>query len=345
MTMRLGILNAWYPLAWSGDLRHAPIRRRVLGQDLVVFRGEDGGVGALRDLCPHRMAPLSLGRTHGQAVECAYHGLRFAYDGRCVHAPGQDRISQDLRVDSFPLVERHGLLWVWLGDKRRSADQSTIVDIAQGGQAGWETLQGDALLYNCHYLNLVENLCDPSHVSYLHPTTLGDQYGQGATVNTEGADRSVTVSRWIYGVPPVASLRPFIDVDVVDRWQYYDFSAPSTTVVDFGTSKAGTIGPQGDRNEGTRVLIAHCITPVDDHHCIDHWFSVRNFGIGDASVGEALHAGFRVAYEEDRAMLEAIDLEEQKHPAFKRVLIKSDAAPVRMHRIINTMISLEGQPS
>ncbi|WP_345250968.1 aromatic ring-hydroxylating dioxygenase subunit alpha [Pigmentiphaga soli] len=335
-----GVVNAWYPLAWTSELGQAPVRRTVLGRPIVAWRGADGAVAALDDLCPHRLAPLSRGRLRDGAIECAYHGLRFAADGRCVRVPGEERIAPALKVARYATREKLGLAWIWMGDPEQARPQD-MLDIPEADRPGWAYEQGDALGYGCHYLNLCDNLCDPSHVSFLHPTTLGDPLGEGVPIDTRAQGRSIVVSRWIRNVPPVASFAPFI-AGPVDRWQYYTYHAPSITVVDFGTAPAGRVGPEGDRNLGLRVLIGHCITPVDDERCIDHWFSLRNFGTDDPAVGRALHDGFRVAYQEDKDMLEAIQQEERRHPGVRPVRIGIDAAPVRMRRLVGQMQDAAG---
>ena len=102
-------LNAWYPLAWSRDIGRALTTRRVLEEDLVVFRTEAGVVAALEDACPHRLAPLSIGRLRGDAVECGYHGLTFDCEGTCTHAPGMPRPPASARVRSYPTAESMGM--------------------------------------------------------------------------------------------------------------------------------------------------------------------------------------------------------------------------------------------
>lgn len=89
--------NAWYPLTWSRNVTRALARHRLLGDDLVVYRSEAGAPIALDDMCPHRLAPLSMGKLRGDAVECGYHGMTFAPNGRCIRIPGQPVIPPSAR--------------------------------------------------------------------------------------------------------------------------------------------------------------------------------------------------------------------------------------------------------
>jgi len=67
--------NSWYPLTWSGEVTRTLSRHRILGMDLVLYRSEAGEPVALDDACPHRLAPLSMGKLKGDAIECGYHGF------------------------------------------------------------------------------------------------------------------------------------------------------------------------------------------------------------------------------------------------------------------------------
>jgi len=100
--------NAWYPLTWSRNVTRQLASHRLLGTDLVVYRTEAGGVVALDDVCPHRLAPLSMGKLKGDAVECGYHGMTFGADGRCIRIPGQKVIPANAKVPSYPLHEKMG---------------------------------------------------------------------------------------------------------------------------------------------------------------------------------------------------------------------------------------------
>ncbi len=83
------------------------------------------------------------------------------------------------------------------------------------------------------------------------------------------------------------------------------------------------------------------ITPVDEHSCIDHWMHVRNFSVGDTQLSERFHDDLRIAFNEDKEILEAIELKEAQYPNFKRTMIAIDAAPTRMRKQVANMIDAE----
>jgi len=120
--------NCWYVAAWDHEIKRLTLNRRILlGEAVVLYRTSDGAPAALEDRCCHRHAPLSHGRLKRDEIECAYHGLRFAPDGRCTHIPSQDSIPASACVRSYPVVERYHWLWIWMGDPAL-ADDSLIPD-------------------------------------------------------------------------------------------------------------------------------------------------------------------------------------------------------------------------
>src|SRR5258708_6104800 len=108
--------NHWYAAAWSSEIGDKPLGRRLLGEPVVLFRQADRSVAALFDRCPHRLVPLSMGVCVEGRIRCAYHGMQFDGTGRCVHIPAQTIIPPKARCRSFPVIERYGLVWVWMGD-------------------------------------------------------------------------------------------------------------------------------------------------------------------------------------------------------------------------------------
>ena len=119
------IPNAWYAAAAATELTDRPLARTLLDQRLVLFRQPSGQVAALRDRCPHRFAPLSMGHVSDQGLVCPYHGMVFGGDGQCRHVPGQNTVPAAAMVDSFPVLEAYGLVFVWVGDPALATPSGT----------------------------------------------------------------------------------------------------------------------------------------------------------------------------------------------------------------------------
>ncbi len=110
------IRNAWYLAAWSDEVTNAPLSRMILGEPVALFRARDGAIAALRDACPHRAVPLSLGTIINDHIRCPYHGLEFDREGICRLNPHIDGPPDRLKTRCFPIAEKHGGLWLWMGD-------------------------------------------------------------------------------------------------------------------------------------------------------------------------------------------------------------------------------------
>ncbi|MDB5717660.1 MAG: Vanillate O-demethylase oxygenase subunit, partial [Sphingomonas bacterium] len=109
--------NCWYAAAWPHEVSEAPLARKLLDHHVVLYRTTDGVAHALEDRCPHRFAPLSMGRLIDDQLQCPYHGLRFGTDGACVYNPHYDALPRAAKVASYPLLDRYGMLWIWMGDE------------------------------------------------------------------------------------------------------------------------------------------------------------------------------------------------------------------------------------
>jgi phenylpropionate dioxygenase-like ring-hydroxylating dioxygenase large terminal subunit len=165
--------NAWYVAAWDHEIGRTLTPVRMLDQALVLYRTQAGGVAALEDACPHRKLPLSMGRRQGDAVECGYHGLTFDRSGTCLRVPGAERVPHRAQVRAYPVEERYGLVWLWMGDPAL-ADPGRIFEVEHWGDPAWGVNAGDAMEVACNYLYLTDNLLDPSHVAWVHPTSFGN---------------------------------------------------------------------------------------------------------------------------------------------------------------------------
>ncbi|OEY65946.1 aromatic ring-hydroxylating dioxygenase subunit alpha [Marinobacter sp. X15-166B] len=334
------VLNTWYPLTWSRDVRHELSSHRIVEQDIVVYRTSTGDVVAMEDLCPHRFLPLSMGRLKGDTVECGYHGVTFDCSGKCVRVPGQDMVPPKARVVTYPTHENMGLVWIWMGDPEL-ADTSKVFDLPQYHDADWSVAEGDALRIETNYLSLADNLCDPAHVNFVHLSTLGNAAGEDVKVQFEVEEEKIVTWRWINDAPPIPLFEKFGNFKGnVDRWHYYHYYAPSIAIIDFGSADTGTGAPEGRRDNCIQIYACHFMTPVDERTTIDHWLHVKNFHADD-EMNTALSNEFRVAFAEDKAILEAVQKKEEQFEGRKKLKIAIDAAPIRMRMMIEKMKKAE----
>ena len=213
--------NCWYVAAWDHELIDGKLLRRTLLEDpVLLYRGDSGKVTAMNDRCPHRGALLSKGRLEGDAVRCMYHGIKYDSTGRCVQIPGQDMIPPKLRVRTYPIEERGHLVWIWMGDPAK-ADPSQIIDFPYLSDPRWKGLPA-YLHYDASYLLIVDNLSDFAHLAFVHTKTLGgsEEYAYVTKpIAVERLERGFRVERWHMNSEPPPFHRKVIKNknDKVDR--------------------------------------------------------------------------------------------------------------------------------
>lgn len=300
--------NAWYVAAPSRQIDESLQSLTLLGDPLLFYRDSEGQVVALEDACPHRKMPLSMGRRVGDAVQCGYHGLTFDACGKCIEAPTQDKIPSNALVRSYPVIEKFKLVWVWMGDPQL-ADEDKLLQLDDYSDPNWGLTDGGVLECQCHYLYLLDNLLDPSHVAWVHETSFASAGTEDVPLVIEDTDTGVLVSRWIRDIDPppyYAEMLPFSGK--VDRLQYYAAMMPSIAI---NMSTYAPAGCGGDSNnlpaDSYRMRSYHFITPIDAHSTRYHWFQHYNTNPQDDAVRQKLNDGARGAFEEDRVVLEAVD--------------------------------------
>ncbi len=164
-------INFWYPAVESKDLEDKPLKRRMLGQDFVLWRDEEGQAHCLSNTCCHRGGSLGEGLVAAGCVQCPYHGWRFNGDGNCVRVPSIGMNAKPpgrARVDSYPVTERYGLVFCFLGDLDES-ERPPILEIPEWEQEGWSSTCQE-FVWNLDYKRSIENGIDPAHNEFVHDT-------------------------------------------------------------------------------------------------------------------------------------------------------------------------------
>lgn len=336
------IHNAWYVFARSEEITRTPMARKVLGQRLVSYRTSSGAPTILRDRCPHRFAPLSKGTVTGDTIACPYHGIEFQADGTCSKIPCQDKIPVAAQVDHFPCLEKYGHVFVWMG-QGAPVDDTRMLNIPEYGSPQWQAT-GSYLLFAADWRNILDNLIDPAHTSYVHPNTIGNKAGNDIKVQARMIDEhTVECGRWINNAEPVPAVKKYANIEgLADRWQLYYVQAPSFAWVDFGSIPAGQAhSAESMQNAPYRVLSYSFITPETE--TTSHYFSLqlRNFALGNAQVDAEFDEVYEITFVEDQVLLEAIQLEENDHPGLKPMRIGSDIGLTKLRHILQKMQAME----
>ena len=301
------VRNAWYVGGWCPDLPTDKLTAtQILGEPIVLWRTGQKVV-ALADRCVHRLAPLSLGRCEADRLRCMYHGLLYDTEGQCVQIPGQDVIPRGARVRSYPVIERHSWIWVWMGDPQR-ADAALIPPAIGLDHPDWILGRGQ-LDYQAEACHINDNLLDFSHLTYVHANSFGAGTELPGYVPTSLAERGVRFDRWITGTSGPVGRRT--DELHADNWSTYDFLIPGVLLMWSGSFKLGTaVASHYERPDYAQALrgvtfTSQAVTPLADRSAryFFSWGPHRQHG--DEALRDYLMTLAAQAFGEDKVMIEA----------------------------------------
>lgn len=202
--------NYWHPAALVDELNNerALTTVRLLGEDFVLFRDEQGRYGMLDRACPHRGTDLALGRREDGGLRCAFHGWLFDVEGQCLETPAEpdgSNLCRKIRQGAYPVVERGGILFTYLGDGTPPAFPHFDCFVAPD-----EYTFGFKGLIECNWLQALEVGIDPAHASFLHRFFKDEDPadGYGKQFRSTSADSDMPMTRLLREFP-----RPEIEVE------------------------------------------------------------------------------------------------------------------------------------
>ena len=189
----------WHPLIPSIQIGMGEAKRaKLLGEDLVVFRLEDGSVGVMDEHCPHRKASLAFGFVEEGGIRCAYHGWKFAPNGKCIDQPFEPEASHfrdRIKQKAYRIEDFCGMLWIYMGPEPAPLlPKYKLFNIRTGLR--W-------IMYSdikANWLQLVENMHDGQHVYYLH----GEMMKRRLGIDTLFARRPASIEfvKYEWGIIP-----------------------------------------------------------------------------------------------------------------------------------------------
>jgi len=266
--------NYWQPAALLDELTpERPVKAiRLLGQDLVLFRDEQGRHGLLERQCPHRGADLAYGRLEGGGLRCAFHGWLFDVEGRCLETPAEpegSRMCEHIRQRSFPLVAKSGILFAYLGSGEPPAFPHFDCFVAPGTHTF--AFKG---YWDCNWLQALEVGIDPAHASYLHRFFEDEDpaaaYGRQFRSASAGTD-----------IPMTKVLREYARPEI--RVERTDYGMRLTTLRTIDAARThvrvtNILFPQAFVIPmSAEMTISQWHVPVDDTGC--YWYSIfTSFG-------------------------------------------------------------------
>lgn len=252
------LLNEWHVVARSSDLPPGGMTRaRLLGEDLVVWRGSDGAVRVFQDLCPHRGARLSLGRVSGDRLVCPYHGWEFGPDGQCLRIPAHpdQRPPSRARARAFRAVEAYGFVWACLGEPARG-----VPPLEEHGDPSFRKIYCGPYRFRASGPRVVENFLDVAHFPYVHSGFLGDP------ARPEIPDYEVSMEEEGIVARDIRVWQPNPDGTGTGRWVSYTYKVLRPLVAYFTKE-----------SEGKRFSIFYAVTPVEPGESVGWMIIAMNY--------------------------------------------------------------------
>jgi len=338
-------LLCWWVAATAREVTTKPISRWLLEQHVVLFRTEGGEIAALEDRCPHRWAPLSRGRVVGDQIVCPYHGFRYNTRGACTLVPTQSRAPKTLQVRSYPVCERGGFVWIWMGDPER-ADPSLLPHIPwfdDPAQCKWQRYFGEV---GCNYMLIQENVLDLTHITHLHADSLRQDDAPSPIPLPEQVkvgDQTVT----FYLAFSDAPLAPFegvaMGIEAGTRGNNRlsgTFASPACHVQESVTEVPNA---QADP-KSYHFYGLHCMTPITPRRSHYWQAHAQDYGHGLVNFVEYTNSWTEPVVKEDVEILEAIQesIDDGTHSdSAAEFLVASDRAVVEARRILKRMLDQE----
>ncbi len=348
--MKTLIRNMWYVAGWAEEFQPGKLHgQTIVGLPVVLWRADDGHVVALEGRCCHKRMPLASGKLLADGtLECAYHGLCFNTEGKCVKIPSQPGLPIPTRtkVRSYPVVEQDRMVWIWMGEE--GPGELKPPRIPEMDSKEWECIHQPNNVVEANYLLLIENLLDISHFYPLHDGNIGDAAHSEIPVrfdnnNVQGY-RSIKCIREVQNYQHPPYLKDFFGYDVVDRFHTHCMISPGIVRVDLHCAPPGKLGTGEQRG----YILTHMITPVDERR--------HNWRIGvtckadhrypfDPSISTARRVAneFPAVVAQDLwALVEQqkmFDVGDERYPG--EMHLRSDAALLKARDIVRDLVAAE----
>ena len=246
----------WVPACRSDELPEpdgAPLRVRLLGENLIAYRTTSGSVGLMQDACPHRGASMFFGRNEEDGLRCVYHGWKFDTTGACIdmpNEPAESNFKHKIKATAYPIQERGGIAWAYLGPRQTPPPLPDI----EANMLPEGTCRLTNLLRECNWVQALEGDLDTVHVAFLHGGhRQPEQSRPGSFAYYSAKQRAARYS--VVNMPYGVMYGAYRDAEEEsDYWRIAHFLFPFYTMV-----PTGMLGVQ---------KIARAWVPVDDYHTL-----------------------------------------------------------------------------
>lgn len=340
----------WYVAAYRAELGEGkPLGRQIFGEQVVLFRSENGQAVGLSGVCVHRYMPLAGGQVIEGNLVCPYHGYAFAGNGQCVHIPTGGQPSPHAKLRRYPVIEDGPFIWIWPGSPER-AEQVPLPDLSDiglsGDGEGWRVDIAARLDLGARTPLLVDNLFDLSHIAFIHLESLpGAESLALLPAVFEAGNERFRVKRTIAGfvaepgtvvaltMPPIADRPVFVSL-------HTDFYTPA--VINSSGPWSYELTKDGEEGEPIAKLnFVHIVTSATATST--HYFNVvsRDYRLDDEELSAILIAQTDLVRGEDVVWLEEIEKLAAGKNAKREISTKADEGALKVRRRLKAMIDAE----
>ncbi|MDT5093733.1 MAG: hypothetical protein QOH60_3096 [Mycobacterium sp.] len=327
--------KCWYVAATCDEIAESPLGRRLLGKDVVLWRGASGQVNAFQNRCAHRAFPLSHSTVDGDQLVCGYHGCTYDINGKCVHIPSQPQVPTGMRVPVFPVLEEPPFIWIWPGQPAAAAGVQRP-RMPWINDPAWSTF-GNAWQVSANYMMVHEHYLDFSYAPILHRRDVPEEIASMPAFNdVEVTETTVSYTRLL----PDARLTDWeADATGLDRSVTYKRRESGTFASPAMHRQYWAIeAPDGKVYTTTR---SHGITPETETSTHVFMQGSRNYALDSDVVTSGLRSFLSGVAQRDVSILEMAS----KHSGYDGwrggVEFQADAAALRARRIVGVMLAKE----
>lgn len=182
----------WQPVACSELVTSKPQRLKILGEELVIYRGASGAPVLMQLRCAHRSVALDYGRVEGDSIRCPYHGWLYDHTGLCVAQPAEaatTKYKNEIRIASYKTQEASGLVFAYMGPEPTPI--LPLYDVMRMEEGARQIFEWRGIAAN--WLQTVDNILDASHLSWLHGYTFPFFSKQKITYRWDRSDFGVNI--------------------------------------------------------------------------------------------------------------------------------------------------------
>lgn len=324
--------NQWYAVEFGHAVKDKPVQAKMFGHEFVLWRDSSGAIQAQSDLCVHRGAPLSGGKVVGSCIECPYHGWRFDRAGVCTAIPANRPdlpIPKKARVDTYPVVERYGFIFVFLGDlpeaERPPVPELELLEpVPEARAAGCAVVFGE-FHWNANYERILENAVDISHTPFVHAGSFGNpdkpMIEDFDVIEDRAGEHLKSITATVHlEAPPAKGI-----------WSLLSRGKERKPI----KTRAGVFLPNItmlEVNSPVGLIKIHtAAVAVDEHHTISKWIMVRDFFTGKWADKNSWNRTQKIFYE-DQATVEGQRPELVPFDIAAELHVKSDALQLTYRR-------------